>query len=200
MIGKIPHDFTLNFDSSNISPSKQVKILSITLDQSLTIELQVDNISSRKTNAVPRINRVKHLLNKFLRQIPVNSLALSYLNYCTIIQGLCKKYILVKAEWCQNFAIKVIRVGHYKKYNSVTPLRIDLNLLTFWKLCELKLACHTCRTLIQAEKQLIYPQFQKSSRKRTIFYPAPTLWNNIPIEIRQKVTISSFKTHLTKYL
>ena len=92
-----------------------------------------------------RINRLKHLLNKSSRQIAVNSLALSYLNYCTKIWRLCSKTTLVKAERCQNFAIKVISDGYYKIRDSVTPHRIDLNMLTFGKPCELKLAYHTHR-------------------------------------------------------
>ena len=32
-----------------------------------------------------------------------------------------------------------------KKYDSITSIRIDLSMLTFRKLCDLKLACHTYR-------------------------------------------------------
>ena len=106
-------------------------------DQTLSFKPHMDTIRSKETYALLKINRVKTT-----RQIAVFSLALSHLDYCTIIWSFCSKTTLMKAERCQNFAIKIISDGHHKKHDKVTPLRNALGILTFEKLCKLKFTCH----------------------------------------------------------
>ena len=48
----------------------------------------------------------------------------------------------MKAETCQDFAIKIISEGNHKKHDRVTPFRNALGMLTFEKLCKLRFACH----------------------------------------------------------
>ena len=221
MTKKIPKDFSLNFNGSKIYPVEQVKNLGITLDQTLSFKWHIDNICSRATHALLRINRVQHLFNKTARQIAVQSLALSHLNYCSTIWGTCSKTYLMKAERCQNFAIKVISDGHHKKRDSVTPLRKALNMLTFEKLCELRFACHIYKIVnnvfphwyfqlpflietrdrnTRQNKDLFTPDLRKRLGKRTLKFSAPTLWNKIPMDIRQKRSLKIFKKYYLKHL
>ena len=78
MIKKIPKDFSLNFNGSKIYPAEQIKNLGIILDQTQSFKWHIDNICSRATHALLKINRVQHLFNKTVRQIAVQCLTLSH--------------------------------------------------------------------------------------------------------------------------
>ena len=83
----------------------------------------------------------------------------------------------MRAERCQNFAIKVISDGHYKKRDSVTPPRKSFSLPTFQKLCELRFACHIYKIVykIFSHWYFQFPLLNETSDRNTssIHVPCP---------------------------
>ena len=139
----------------------------------MSLKPHVDNVCLKATNSLLRINRVKHLLNITKRQIAVDSLVLSLLNYCTATWSHYSKSILVKAERCQNFTIKVISDGHYKKTKQYNPTQKRTKHAHIWQ----AVWTIVCMPYLQNNKQhlstniYLLPRDRNSRQKNNLFVP-----------------------------
>ena len=115
---------------------------------------------------------------------------------------------------------KTIRKMLFKKSNHPTePLFQKLNILDFEKLKLLKIGIFMWKVLNGKVPQTLKDHFSIRERnyghnnakfhlplantnlfKREIVYQGPKLWNSIPTNIKNKVSVPTFKTSLKKHL
>ena len=119
----------------------------------------------------------------------------------------------------QNTLARVVMGG--RRRDNITPMLRDLHWLPVSKRIEFKVATLTfkvkstgqpeylssllndyapTRTLRSAHAQtLIVPRTRTVLAERRFSVAAPTIWNSIPLNIRQSSTVQSFKSHLKTY-
>ena len=204
-----------DFDGSIIPVAKQVKLLGITLDSSLSFDLYISEVVSLVNLILRNIRSIRRYLNKSAIESLVHSLITSKLDVCnSLFLGITKRN-LCKLQLLQNSALRCVlnlpphsplsqhfvnlhwlhvekRVYFkyitviYKCINNMAPLQLS---------SKIQVSCPLQMTL---KTDLFLPT--SSWGKRAFSYMAPRCWNALPFELRIIPTLESFKTHLKTYL
>ena len=163
------------------------------------------------------IQRIQKCFDSRTRIILVQSLVLSVINYCLKIWGTTNKTQMLRAQRLQNFAAKVAK-GGAKKYDHATPIIKELK----WLKIENKFIYDVCSTVFKTinhkipdwllslptvgemrsdrlsrQANLLYvPRTHTDMGAKSFNVLGPTLFNNIPLDIRNASNHSSFKQKL----
>ncbi len=95
----------------------------------MTFEKVINEINRKVMGSLTFVNRIKDFFDRDTRNVIVQSLVLSILNYCNTIWGTANSTQLNDIPKLQNFADKVVD-GKAKKYDYMTPILKDLKRLT----------------------------------------------------------------------
>ena len=166
------------------------------------------------------LNRIKNQVTSEVRVTMVQSLALSYLNYCPNIWGTTNKTQLHRIQKLQNFAAKVA-VGNGRKYDRATPYIDKLNWLKIERKCLLDTCILTYKILnkllpewlltfslvrdintvpTRQSENLVIPRTQTVTGERRVKIRAPKLWNSLPLHIRNSSTLNIFKSRVKNFI
>ena len=192
------------------------------MDNCLTFNIHIDEIHKKVTGTLLYINRISDKLEFECRVMVVQSLVLSILNYCLRVWGSTNKVQMDRAQKIQNFAAKVAS-GGARKYDHVTPileklkwLRLDKKYI--YEICILVFRiCNNSfpewlfklptvgqvrgeRVNTRGINTLFTPRTKSDTGDRAINVVGPTIWNQLPTNIKNCQTLSSIKYHLLKFL
>ena len=202
-----------------IEPSDTIKSLGITLDGQLNFDKHVDGVCRMAHFHIRALKHIRRTLSVDCAKSVSSAIVGSRLDYCNgILYGVSAKNIK-KLKMVQNTLVRVVMGG--RRRDSITPMLRDLHWLPVSKRIEFKVATLTfkikstgqpeylssllsdyapTRTLRSAQLQtLVVPRSRTVLAERRFSVAAPTIWNNIPLDIRQSLTVQSFKRHLKTY-
>ena len=166
------------------------------------------------------LNSVKHILPyNQMRQIYF-ILIHPYLNYGTLLWGSAKKMYLRKLATLQNKAVRIITLANYNAsaapiYTTTNIMPLDdlfkshlANLMFQHKHNQLPLAIQTLftpnkETHSHHTRQQLDPHITRKRTKKisnTFLHKAPEYWYKIPQDIKDSITINSFKNKMKIYL
>ena len=121
-------DTPLLFNGSVLNQVKGAKFLGIYIDENLSWQTHIDNLSGKISKNTGVMNRLKFFLPSTILLNLYNSFVLSYLNYCILIWGgatsKCNKLFLL-----QKRAVRVITKSSFLEHTS--PLFAELQMLKF---------------------------------------------------------------------
>lgn len=218
-IARIPENTKINFDGNVINPSIQVKNLGVHMDRHMRFDKHIDEVYKKTMGILMYLNRIKDRLNTNMRISVVQTLGLSLINYCIKIYGTANQTQIHRVQKLQNFAAK-IAVGKVRKYDHATPhintlkwLKIeqkymyDIGLFIFKILNNqvpswvLPLATIGTTSLIQTRQQhnLIIPRTSTLTGERNLAVRGPTLWNDLPISVREASNVNAFKNKVKNH-
>ena len=165
-------------------------------------------------------NRIKDRVDRKSREIVVQSLALSVINYCLWVWGMTTMEQVERVQKLQNFAARVAH-GETRKYDHITPIMKELK----WLKMENKIILDICIFTYKICNNMLpnwlftFPTIQdikaRTTRQSSDLYVArrktdigaraisikgPKLWNTIPSAVVSQPTLISFKYKLKKYL
>ena len=218
-IARIPENTKINFDGNVINPSIQVKNLGVHMDRHMRFDKHIDEVYKKTMGILMYLNRIKDRLNTNMRISVVQTLGLSLINYCIKIYGTANQTQIHRVQKLQNFAAK-IAVGKVRKYDHATPhintlkwLKIeqkymyDIGLFIFKILNNqvpswvLPLATIGTTSLIQTRQQhnLVIPRTSTLTGERNLAVRGPTLWNDLPISVREASNVNAFKNKVKNH-
>ena len=133
------------------------------------------------------------------------------MNYCCLIFGGCYDSLIQPLEIAQRKCVRVMSC--VDRQASSNPLFNNLEILKFKDIYKYQLGIymhknpqigiqsstiHNYRT----RSSLLVPAFQRLelTQRQSVAFQGPSLWNVIPIEIRNSQSLSTFKHKLRKYL
>lgn len=208
-------------DGSNIQFETVVKYLGVKIDQTLSMHNHISNICRVSFLELRRIASIRRYLSTPAAAKLVSAMVTSRLDYCnSILAGLPSNEIK-RLEKVQNCAARLVMKK--KKRDHVTPLLHELHWLPVEFRCQFKICTLAYRyfegtlppylsdTLSEyvppralrstREKLLRIPKCNlKTAGERSFCYLAPRLWNSLPVSLREKGTLSSFKADLKTHL
>ena len=212
---------SLRVGGNEILFSDCVKSLGVYLDSCLTMRQHISHICKSAYFELRKISSIRPYLTQFATTQLVSSLVLSRLDYCNAILAGLPSEDIARLQRIQNNAARLV----FKKprRNHVTPLLIELHWLPVKYRIQYKLATlafrrfedtlplylssllniyQPSRTLRSSnEKLLSVPKVSsKTFGQRSFQYQAPVVWNSLPTEIRDCMSIETFKKHLKTHL
>ena len=117
-------DFVLTVNDVDIRPAKNIKVLGVLLDQTLSWEPHISSII-RRTNAIlVSLFKIRHHLSPDILKILVQTHVLPHLQYCSSVWGGASKTRLDRLQKVVHFAARL--VSGLRKYDHVTPALVAL--------------------------------------------------------------------------
>ena len=192
---------------------KCTTFLGITIDEHLDGNVHIDNFSNKIARYVEVVNKLKHFLPVYIMKTLYSSLIASQLQDCTLLWANTHVTNIRKLQLLQKKAIRIITSSHYIAHTD--PLFSTTKLLILGELYKYQLGifmhkvthCQLPQNMSsmflrtdnihshQLRNQNAYyiQQIRTNTRKSTINFSGPKLWNTLPANLRQLVSIHQFK-------
>ena len=212
-MGTIP---VLHIGDSDVELSRVVRSLGVLLDCSLSMEEHVNSVCKAARFHLFNIYRIRDILPQKECEQLVHSFVFSRLDYGNCLLYGLPKNELRKLQLVLNSAARVVH--RVPRQQHITPTLAELHWLPIDARVEFKIALmaykalhgmgpvylrellqeyEPSRTLRSASSGLlVIPPVQSSYERRAFSFAAPTVWNSLPIYIRDAPSIETFKTRL----
>ena len=163
--------------------------------------------------AFSKVNRVRHLFDKSVLLIILNSLVFSTLFYCSTVWCGTTRRNVSKLQQVQNFAARIIT--GLRKYDHISPALKDLgwpsvkdlfihrDLITMYKCLNGLVPNYLSRNIIRRfdihgistrhSNGINLSKCITSLAQRSFFYRAAKRWNELDSDIRNSTSLSLFK-------
>jgi hypothetical protein len=204
---------------NSIDVSREIKSLGVVFDEKLSFDAHVDRICKGAQYHIRALRHIRQSLSTDVAKSVASSIIGSRVDYCnSLLIGVSEKNIN-KLQKVQNTVARVI-TGH-RKFDHITPVLKNLHWLPIksrikFKLCTIVFKTlannepfylrdllnyqQTVRTLRSTDKCLLnVPRCKTVAASRAFSIAAPTVWNEIPIEIRNCNSLLTFKNKLKTF-
>ena len=211
---------TLHINDELIKRSNSIKFLGVYIDEEMKWKSHVNNVLNKISKNIGVINRLKEFIPKNILLSLYNTLVLPHLNYCSIIWGSCSKYLLDRILKLQKRVVRIITNSSFLAHTK--PLFISLNILPIYDLYKYNLGIFMFsfyKNLLPQSFDNLFSQniqvhnyntrnkfdfrvhYGRTSYSHSVIrYKGPTLWNNLPLEVRDCKSLNTFKYKLKTYL
>ena len=213
-------DYDLKIGNELIEKVDCTKFLGVKIDKNLEWNDHIKMVRNKLSSGLYALSSVKYILPyEHMRQIYF-TLIHPYLNYGTLLWGSAKKMHLRKLVTLQNKSIRMITLANYNA--SAAPIYTTTNIMPFDNMFKSHLANlmfqHKHKQLPPAIQQLFTANIETHShgtrqqldphvtRKRTkkindtFLHKAPEYWYRIPQDIKESITINSFKNKMKIFM
>ena len=109
----LSHNMEVHIGEKKLKQVTSKKVLGVTIDNQLSWEEQVDNISKKVSQGIGVVRRAKLFVKYDTLQILYNSLVQPYFEYCSLVWGNCCDSLKEKLQKLQNRAARVITGDSY---------------------------------------------------------------------------------------
>ncbi len=123
----LQHDFTIQIDSSTITPSSSVRNLGVIFDDQLTLKDHIAKTARSCRFALHNIRKIRPFLAQDAAQLLVQALVISRLDYCNALLAGLPSNTIKTLQMIQNAAARL--VFNEPKRAHVTPLFVALHWL-----------------------------------------------------------------------
>ena len=125
-LSKLP-EVTVKIGNVSINPTETARNLGIYWNKTMTTTTHINRLSSQLFNTLQAINKIRHLLDNDTKNVVMQALIISRLDYCNSQDIGSTQKDLQKLQQVQNMASRIIY--QKRKYDSVTPCLMDLHWL-----------------------------------------------------------------------
>lgn len=209
-------EIMVKIGDSVIKPVDKVKNLGVILDSNMTMEKQINQMTSRGYYALYRIKSIRPYLTESATKILVQSLIFSHLDYGNSLLYGAADVHLIKLQRLQNSAVRLVK--KLGRFDRITPYMKELHWLPVpyrirFKICLITFKALNfgkpdyVRNMIEwyeptrelkssNSKQLKVPMLKSETARKSYYYSAPLLWNELPFHLRSTTDLEYFKKHL----
>ena len=217
---KIHHKFNIKVKQNEIKESTFTKYLGITIDNKLNWKPHILNLKSK----LARNNYLLFKLSKYVNQSTLRTVYYSlihpFLQYCISTWGSSAKSNLNLLERLQKQAVR--NIFHKSRLTHTTPLFLSLNTLKLADIYKLQVAKliynrsrnntigenslvkledkHNYNTRASASNNFYHHTVYTNVGLRSLSHQGPTIWKDIPKQIKDSININQFTTNYKRVL
>ena len=221
MLSKInAHNISLCVGENNIQSVNKVRNLGVIFDSNMSFNNQISNISRSIRYQLRNLSFIRKSLTKDATEKLIHALISSRLDFCnSVLSGLPLQQIN-RLQSLQNSAARLLTLT--KKTSHITPILRTLHWLPVQKRIQFKIlmlvyrAIHHLAPKYMQDSLIMYRPTRSLRSSNSLFlqvprtvhswgdnafsHMGPTLWNRLPISLRNAPTLQTFKQHLKTYL
>ena len=211
---------TLTINETPIKRVDCVKSLGLNIDENLSWNKHIDKISKKIASGIGALKRMRPFVPSSTLKYIYSSIIQPHFDYCCVVWDNCSKSSADKLQKLQNRAARILTFSSYdtnadllikrlgwrkldsqRKIQKVTMVYKSLNGLNPDYLQPLFNYCNSVinYTLRDTEGKLTIPMPRTNYLKNSFGYSGAELWNNLPIHVRQAVTLKQFKAGCSSY-
>ena len=218
---KYEKQISLHIGNTTVYPKEQVKNLGVILDKHLTLSNHINNVSRNCYASLRQISHIRRYITTEATKTLVQGLVMSKLDYCNALYNGLPDYLLNKLQRVQNLAARI--VTYTAKYDKITPVLRDLHWLPVCRRIEFKTLLYVYKILHREAPEylqdlvsvykpsrslrsatslsLVIPRTSTSTYGNMLFpTTSSTLWNQLPVNIKQAPTSTNFKKQLKTHI
>ena len=219
-ISRLSTPIILNLGEERIERKEVVKKLGIKMDTTMSMQNQVNNITSTCYYHLRIISKVRRYLTVDAARSLISAYVVSRMDYCNALLIELPAYLIKKIQRVQNYAARVINrtswrdsISRQLKELHWLPVkeRINYKVLLFVYKALNNLAPNYLRRLLKYRNinrtlRSSHQQYLTIKRHKTRYgarafsYIGPKLWNQLPLQLRTADTLLKFKTSLKTFL
>ena len=199
-----------------IARESKVKFLGTYIDEDLKWKSHASYIALKISRSIGIINRLKYILSKDVLRSLYFTLIHPYLLYCNIAWGNASKNVLNRLRILQKKALRLITKSQYRDHTdplfsstripNLTNIHLMQKCLFMYKY-KLNLLPECCYHLIEPARNppsyafrnvTYFPRHpcKTNLREKSIFISGAIAWNNLPVDVKNLKSLSSFKKKL----
>jgi hypothetical protein len=217
----LPEIVQLSIDGYQVQPSTTARNLGMTFDRHASMESHITSVCRLSYMQLRRLRRIKKLLPRDVLESLVHAFVTSRLDYCNSLYLGIPQNQLDRLQRIQNSAARLVTDSGAREH--ITPVLQDLHwlpvkqrvifkvlLIVFKSIHNLTpqylsqlISVHVPSRRLRSSNQnfLTIPFTRSSFVKNSVFSVAgPTIFNTLPINIRQAESVPIFKRLLKTYL
>ena len=139
------HSPSLKIGGAQISQVPSTKSLGIYIDENLTWNVHIENLSKKVASGIGALKRIRPFVSQ--RSLPFihNSLVKPYFDYCNVVWGNCNKTLANKLQKLQNRAARVLTSAAFD--TSTEYLFQVLNWRKLESQCQIQKVCIVYKSL-----------------------------------------------------
>lgn len=209
------------YDNMSLKMTSQDKILGVFVDNNLTWSTHIKHISKKVNSYLWLLRKIKSYIPLQYRVIFYKSYIQPYLDYCNIIWGNTSNSNITTLIRLQKRACHLIQDQYVENFqdamNNIKVLTIHERIFLrkaklMYKVSRKSIPVYLSNIFHQRDadgtpnlrsirrKNYIIPRPKKELFKKSFQYTGPIIWNNIPSNIRQAPSISSFHNQCLKWM
>lgn len=209
---------SIKINETELKTSTSINVLGVEIDRELKFKKHINETCSKMAKQVNAVKRIKNFLDKKAKSIIYNSYMKCNLNYCSVVWMFANKTEIEKLERTNKRALRVVTNKGHLSYEKLCKEEKQLDVL---KHCVKSAAIlmYKIRNGIAPQyvnemftiqeshyemrdnSKFSLPTFQTVRYGKNSFrYYGAKLWNNIPLEIKKKDSLSTFKSSITQWL
>ena len=104
----VRHSPSLNIGGAQISQVPSTKSLGIYIDENLTWNVHIENLSRKIASGIGAVKRIRPFIPHRTLRFIYNYLVKPYFDYCNVVWGNCNKTLANKLQKLQNLAARVL--------------------------------------------------------------------------------------------
>lgn len=209
---------SLEIGDCSIQASSSIKILGIEIDDKLNYDIQANDTCNQASKQVNALKRMKHYVDKECKTLIYNSYISSNFNYCPIVWMFSSKANLDKMDKTNKRAMRFLTNDHESNYEDLCKQEKQLNV---YRKCIKAVAIQMFKIKNGLSPDYVNELFTRREvnyemrdsnnfnipryktvkyGKRSLIYYAPKLWTNLPIHVKDAISLRTFKSAVTKWL
>ena len=208
---------SLTVQDNVVIPSDHIRVLGITLDDSLKFDLHISDMCKKASRQINALKRISKFLTQDSRKSIYRSFIAANFNYCPISWMFCGKKNTSKLEKLQERALRLVFCDQISSYDDLLKRGNFLSLKAYRIKClavEVFKCVHgfnpTYLNRLFTEPLAIYnlrdrrrlnqPRFHTYTYGfRSFRYSGSKLWNSLPRAIKNTNDINEFKKNITEW-
>lgn len=217
---KLAHsaELKLKLAGKSLQQVDKARLLGLVIDSNLSWSEHINTIVNKMGRAIATTKKCCHYVKRDTLEIITKSLILCHLTYCSEVWSSASRKDLTKLQIAQNKAARLvlgcsIKTSREHMYSSLTWLSLNqrihvtLGILLhntlsirlpefLFNQITLRSSIHNYSTRIAVTGHVSTSYPNASFMKRTVLYRASSIWNEIPISIREVSNKALFKLRL----
>ena len=210
-------------DEVSLNTCQLIKLLGVKFDNSLSFSEQVKYVTDKVAPKIGVLHRLRQILDEHSLNIVYISTIQCIFDNCLTVWGNCPNVYLNQIQRLQNRAARAV-LGDFDYTHSVSDMIAKLGWmkikqrLTYFT-CILMFKClnnmapvelcnaftylkdvSTINTRSIASEKLCVPKPNCEMFRKSLCYRGASMWNKLPIELRNIINIGSFKIALRKLI
>ena len=196
------------------------KTLGVVIDDHLTWNTQIDNITKKVSKGIGMLRRIKEYVSTSTLIKVYDAIVLSHFDYCSLVWDECADYLLKKLQKLQNRAARVITGSSYEissenilseldwlplkdrfrnkkaifAYNVKNNIKLPQSMIGKYEMKN-----NSNHNLRNNNTDFVLKKPKTNFMKKSITYSAASVWNDLPKCAKEKgIGVAKFKSILDR--
>jgi hypothetical protein len=208
------------FSDNQLHPTPSARNLGFIFDSDLSHTKHISSVCQSSFFHIRQLRQIRPCLDQNSATILANSLVSTKLDYCNSLYYGLPASSIKRLQLVQNTLARVV-VTSVKRRHHISPILKKLHWLPVNQRITYKIATIIYKTLQNKQPSYLFdlltqvtpsgrrsstkflldlPRLTSSNGRRSFTFAAPTIWNSIPLALRQSSSIMAFRSGLKTYL